>query len=51
MIEITHFDDPRIIEFSKMRDHTLNDQGFILAESEKLFFQLKSFQFAFDLSH
>ena len=41
MIEITHFDDPRIIEFSKMRDHTLNDQGFILAESEKLFLQFK----------
>lgn len=42
MIEITTFDDPRIIEFSKMRDHTLNDQGFILAESEKLFLQFKA---------
>ncbi|MBC7540087.1 MAG: RNA methyltransferase [Bacteriovorax sp.] len=42
MIEITSFDDPRIIEFSKMRDHTLNDQGFILAESEKLFLQLRA---------
>jgi tRNA G18 (ribose-2'-O)-methylase SpoU len=42
MIEIPTFDDPRIIEFSKMRDHTLNDQGFILAESEKLFLQLQA---------
>jgi tRNA G18 (ribose-2'-O)-methylase SpoU len=42
MIEITTFDDPRIIEFTKMRDHTLNDQSFILAESEKLFLQFKA---------
>ncbi|MDD4975475.1 MAG: RNA methyltransferase [Bacteriovorax sp.] len=42
MIEITTFDDPRIIEFTKLRDHTLNDQGFILAESEKLFLQFKA---------
>ncbi|MDO9182773.1 MAG: RNA methyltransferase [Bacteriovorax sp.] len=42
MIEITQFDDPRIIEFTKMRDHSLNDQGFILAESEKLFLQFKA---------
>jgi tRNA G18 (ribose-2'-O)-methylase SpoU len=42
MIEITNFDDPRIIEFSKLRDHTINDQGQILAESEKLFLQLKA---------
>lgn len=42
MIEITAFDDPRILEFTKLRDHTLNDQGFILAESEKIFLQFKS---------
>lgn len=42
MIEITQFDDPRIKEFTKLRDHTLNDLGFILAESEKLFLQLKA---------
>lgn len=42
MIEITQFDDPRIKEFSKLRDHTLNDLGLILAESEKLFLQLRS---------
>lgn len=39
MIEITNFEDPRIKEFTKLRDHTLNDLGFILAESEKLFLQ------------
>lgn len=42
MIEITKFDDPRLIEFTKMRDHSLNDLGFILAESEKLFLQFKA---------
>lgn len=42
MIEITHFEDTRIQEFTKLRDHTLNDLGFIMAESEKLFLQLKA---------
>lgn len=42
MIEITNFEDPRIQEFTKLRDHTINDLGFILAESEKLFLQLKA---------
>ncbi len=42
MIEITSNDDPRIKEFTKLRDHTINDLGFILAESEKLFLQLKA---------
>lgn len=42
MIEITSFDDQRIKEFTKLRDHTLNDLGLFLAESEKLFLQLKS---------
>ena len=42
MIEITDFNDPRIHEFTKLRDHTINDQGYILAESEKLFLQLKA---------
>jgi tRNA G18 (ribose-2'-O)-methylase SpoU len=44
MIEITQFDDSRIKEFTKLRDHTLNDLGFIMAESEKLFLQLKASQ-------
>ena len=44
MIEITDFEDPRILEFTKLRDHTINDQGFILAESEKLFLQFKASQ-------
>ena len=42
MIEITNFEDPRIQEFTKLRDHTINDLGFILAESEKLFLQLNA---------
>lgn len=42
MIEITHFEDPRIAEFTRLRDHTINDQGYIMAESEKLFLQLRS---------
>ncbi len=42
MIEIKDHLDPRILEFTKLRDHTLNDQGFILAESEKLFLQFKA---------
>jgi tRNA G18 (ribose-2'-O)-methylase SpoU len=42
MIEITQFDDPRINEFTKLRDHTLNDQGLILVESEKIFLQFKA---------
>lgn len=42
MIEITNPDDLRIQEFTKLRDHTLNDLGLILAESEKLFLQLKA---------
>ena len=42
MIQITSFEDPRILEFSKMRDHTLNDQGLILVESEKIFLQFKA---------
>jgi tRNA G18 (ribose-2'-O)-methylase SpoU len=42
MIEIIQIDDPRIQEFTKLRDHTVNDFGFILAESEKLFLQLKA---------
>lgn len=42
MIEINDFNDPRIFEFTRLRDHTINDQGFILAESEKLFLQLKA---------
>lgn len=41
MIEILDFDDSRLIQFTKMRDHTLNDQGFILVESEKIFLQFK----------
>lgn len=42
MININSFDDPQIKEFTKLRDHTLNDLGYILAESEKIFLQLKS---------
>lgn len=42
MIEITHCEDQQIKEFTKLRDHTINDLGFILAESEKLFLQLKA---------
>ncbi|MFA6237223.1 MAG: RNA methyltransferase [Bacteriovorax sp.] len=42
MIEINHFDDPRLVEFTKLRDHTLNDQGYILVESEKIFLQFKA---------
>lgn len=42
MIEITTCDDPRIQEFTKLRDHTINDLNFILAESEKLFLQLRA---------
>lgn len=42
MIEISNFDDLRIKEFTHLRDHSLNDLGFILAESEKLFLQLKA---------
>jgi tRNA G18 (ribose-2'-O)-methylase SpoU len=42
MIVITDFDDQRIVEFTKLRDHTLNDQGYILVESEKIFLQFKA---------
>jgi tRNA G18 (ribose-2'-O)-methylase SpoU len=42
MIEILSFTDERILEFTKMRDHTLNDRGLILAESEKLFLQFRA---------
>ena len=42
MIEILDFTDERILEFTKMRDHTLNDRGLILAESEKLFLQFRA---------
>jgi len=41
MIEITQIRDKRIQEFTKLRDHTLNDQGLILVESEKIFLQFK----------
>jgi tRNA G18 (ribose-2'-O)-methylase SpoU len=43
MIIVTSIDDERIIEFFHMRDHSLNDQGLILAESEKIFLQFKAF--------
>ena len=42
MNQITQFEDPRILEFTKMRDHSLNDRGLILVESEKIFLQFKA---------
>jgi tRNA G18 (ribose-2'-O)-methylase SpoU len=36
---VTSIDDPRILEFTHMRDHSLNDRGLILAESEKIYLQ------------
>jgi tRNA G18 (ribose-2'-O)-methylase SpoU len=42
MIIITDSNDPRLDEFLKVRDHVLNANNLILAESEKLFLQLKA---------
>ena len=40
MIEIIHFEDPRILEFSSLRDRVLHQQNKVVCESEKLFLQL-----------
>jgi tRNA G18 (ribose-2'-O)-methylase SpoU len=42
MIRVESINDPCIAEFTHMRDHTLNEQGLILAESEKIFLQYRS---------
>ncbi len=42
MIEIDCSNDPRIQEFTKIRDRSLHENGFILAETEKLFLQFKA---------
>lgn len=39
MIEITASNDPRILEFTQMRDRVLHDQNLVVCESEKLFLQ------------
>ncbi len=39
MIEITSSDDPRILEFTQMRDRVLHDNNLVVCESEKLFLQ------------
>jgi tRNA G18 (ribose-2'-O)-methylase SpoU len=42
MIYIEDYNDFRISEFTHLRDHSLLDLNLILAESEKIFLQLKS---------
>lgn len=42
MIHLTSADDPRIVEFVSIRDHVLNNQNLIVAETEKVFLQLKA---------
>ena len=42
MIKITESSDPRIAEFISIRDHVLNSNDLIVAESEKLFLQFKA---------
>lgn len=42
MITITDHNDPRIAEFITIRDHVLHSNNLIIAESEKLFLQLKA---------
>jgi tRNA G18 (ribose-2'-O)-methylase SpoU len=39
MIEINNSNDPRILEFTQMRDRVLHDQNLVVCESEKLFLQ------------
>jgi tRNA G18 (ribose-2'-O)-methylase SpoU len=40
MIEITHFDDRRVLEFTSLKDRVLHQQNKVVCESEKLFLQL-----------
>ena len=40
MIEITEASDPRILEFTQIRDRVLHDKHLIVCESEKLYLQL-----------
>ena len=42
MINITDSNDSRIAEFISIRDHVLNSNNLIVAESEKLFLQFKA---------
>ena len=42
MIKITESNDPRIAEFISIRDHVLNSNNLIVAESEKLFLQFRA---------
>lgn len=42
MITITDPQDSRLFEFMTMRDHTLNANDLIIAETEKIFLQLKA---------
>lgn len=42
MIRITESHDPRIAEFISIRDHVLNSNDLIIAESEKLFLQFRA---------
>jgi len=42
MIKITEANDPRIAEFISIRDHVLNSNDLIVAESEKLFLQFRA---------
>ena len=42
MIKITDPHDSRLNEFVTMRDHTLNSRNMIIAETEKIFLQLKA---------
>ncbi len=42
MIHLTDANDPRIAEFVSVRDHVLNNQNLIVAETEKVFLQLQS---------
>lgn len=42
MIEINRHDDERILQFTHLRDHVLNNHGLILVESEKLFLQFRA---------
>jgi tRNA G18 (ribose-2'-O)-methylase SpoU len=39
MIEISSAQDPRILEFTQMRDRVLHDKNLVVCESEKLFLQ------------
>jgi tRNA G18 (ribose-2'-O)-methylase SpoU len=42
MITITDSNDPRIAEFVTVRDHVLNSNNLIVAETEKIFLQLRA---------